>query len=108
MLQKEEPEVISSYHQLTLKRYHRRHHLVMMITFIVTWAPFIVTYFLPLIGILEKQGVKTTDVLPILTLKLGCTIMNPLVYVFQESEVRNHYNSKCLTSVTYLKHQVIE
>ena len=104
MFQKEEPEVISSYHQLTLKRYHRRHHLVMMITFIVTWAPFIVTYFLPLVGILEKRNVRTSDVLPILTLKLGCTIMNPLVYVFQESEVRNSYNLKYLASVTCFSH----
>ena len=76
----------------------------MMITFIVTWAPFIVTYFLPLVGILEKQSVKPTDVLPILTLKLGCTIMNPLVYVFQESEVRNSYDLKNFVSVTCLSH----
>ena len=75
----------------------------MMITFIVTWAPFMVTYFLPLVGILEKQSVKTSDVLPILTLKLGCTIMNPLVYVFQESEVRSSNNSKYFATVTCLK-----
>ena len=76
----------------------------MMITFIVTWAPFMVTYFLPLVGILEKQSVKTSDVLPILTLKLGCTIMNPLVYVFQESEVRSSNNSKYFATVTCLSH----
>ena len=74
----------------------------MMITFLVTWAPFIVAYFLPLVGILEKRNVKTSDVLPILTLKLGCTIMNPLVYVFQESEVRSSNNSKYFATVTHL------
>ena len=60
----------------------------MLLTFIVTWAPFVVVYFLPLLGIIEKGNVKTSDVLPVLTIKLGCTIMNPLVYVFQEPEVR--------------------
>ena len=60
----------------------------MLLTFIVTWAPFVVVYFLPLLGIIEKGNVKTSDLLPVLTIKLGCTIMNPLVYVFQEPEVR--------------------
>ena len=60
----------------------------MLLTFIVTWAPFVVVYFLPLLGIIEKGNVKTSDVLPVLTIKLGCTIMNPLVYVFQEPEAR--------------------
>ena len=60
----------------------------MLLTFIVTWAPFVVVYFLPLLGIIEKGNVKTSDVLPVLTIKLGCTMMNPLVYVFQEPEVR--------------------
>ena len=60
----------------------------MLLTFIVTWAPFVVVYFLPLLGIIDKGNVKTSDVLPVLTIKLGCTIMNPLVYVFQEPVVR--------------------
>ena len=61
----------------------------MMLTFILTWSPFVVVYFLPLIGVIKKESVTTSDVVPVLTIKLGCTIMNPLVYVFQEPEVRN-------------------
>ena len=60
----------------------------MLLTFIVTWSPFVVAYLLPLLGIIEKGNVKTSDVLPVLAIKLGCAIMNPLVYVFQEPEVR--------------------
>ena len=58
----------------------------MILAYLISWAPFGWVYFLPLLGIKEKGVVKTTDVLPVLSVKIGCAIINPLVYTFQKSE----------------------
>ena len=59
----------------------------MVLAFVVCWVPFGWMYFLPLAGLEEKGTLKTTAIIPLLFVKLGCTIMNPLVYSFDNIEV---------------------
>merc|ERR1711899_561586 len=67
----------------------QRENLLMIIAFLICWAPFGWVYTIPLLGINETQSSKTTvtsDALPLLTVKLGCAIINPLVYGYENSE----------------------
>ena len=72
----------------------QRENLLMIIAFLICWAPFGWVYTIPLLGINETQSSKTTvtsDALPLLTVKLGCAIINPLVYGYENSEVNKKY-----------------
>ena len=63
--------------------------LLMTVSFFISWAPFAWLYLVPLFGIQEKGPARTIDVIPLLIVRLGSAIINPLVYVFGNSEVRN-------------------
>ena len=62
----------------------------MIIAFLICWAPFGWVYSIPLLGIHGKESERnavTSDALPLLMVKFGCAIINPLVYGFENSEV---------------------
>ncbi len=61
--------------------------LLMTISFLISWAPFTLVYLLPLFRTKDVDPSKASDVLPLITAKLGSAIINPLVYVFGNSEV---------------------
>ena len=65
------------------------HRIVLMtVSFLISWAPFSFAYLLPLLGIRETGPTKSTDVIPLMTAKIGSALINPLVYVFGNAEVR--------------------
>ena len=64
--------------------------LFMTLSFLGAWSPFGCLYAVPLLGIQEKRGpVKIINALPVLILKLVSAIINPLLYKFENSEVRS-------------------
>ena len=74
--------------QPLLEQYRQRENLVMVLAFLICWAPFGVMYLLPLTGIQDRKSFEITDVFPLLSAKFGCCIINPLVYSFENLEVR--------------------
>ena len=62
--------------------------LLMTLSFVISWGPFCWMYCAPLMVFKEKGPARSTDVLPLLSVKLGCAIINPLVYGFENIEVR--------------------
>ena len=60
----------------------------MVLAFLICWAPFGAMYLLPLTGIQERKSFEVTDVFPLLSAKFGCCIINPLVYSFENLEVK--------------------
>ena len=78
-----------------LNECRRRENLLMIIAFLISWVPFGWVYSIPLLGIHGKneRTTVTSDALPLLTVKFGCAIINPLVYGYENSEV-NH-NEQC-------------
>ena len=72
----------------------KRESMVMILAFFICWAPFGWIYTIPLLGVKEGQeeskSSTTSHVLPLLTVKFGCAILNPLVYGFENTQV-----SKC-------------
>ena len=74
--------------QLERYPYHRTEHVVMLIGFVICWAPFTLIYIPALIGTKEKLFQNTViDVLPLMMVKLVCAIINPVVYVFEKYDV---------------------
>ena len=67
--------------------------LLMTLSFLISWAPFTWVYLLPLFRTQDGDPSKASDVLPLITAKLGSSIINPLVYVFGNSEVSTEYTS---------------
>ena len=61
----------------------------MVLAFLICWAPFGVMYLLSLTGVQDKRPIEVTDVFPLLSAKFGCGIINPLVYSFENLEVRS-------------------
>ena len=61
--------------------------LLMTLSFLISWAPFAWVYLFPLFRTQDVDPSKASDVLPLITAKLGSSIINPLVYVFGNSEV---------------------
>ena len=66
----------------------------MIIAFLISWVPFGWVYSIPLLGIHEndEKSTVTSDALPLLTVKFGCAIINPLVYGYENSEVKTLNN----------------
>ena len=64
----------------------------MTLAFIVCWAPLGVLYCVPIQSIIKTEA-RRSNILPLLTVKFGCAIINPLVYVFENNEVSyvKHY-----------------
>ena len=64
----------------------------MIIAFLICWAPFGWVYSIPLLDLPERETSRvtvTSDVLPLLTVKFGCAVINPLVYGYENSEVKS-------------------
>ena len=75
-----------------LNQCRQRENLLMILAFLICWAPFGVVYSIPLFELGEKETSKSTvisDVLPLLAVKFGCAIINPLVYGYENSEVKS-------------------
>ena len=72
-----------------LNECRRRENLLMIIAFLISWVPFGWVYSIPLLGIHrnDERTTVTSDALPLLTVKFGCAIINPLVYGYENSEV---------------------
>ena len=61
--------------------------LLMTLSFLISWGPFAWVYLVPLFRTQDVDLSKASHVLPLITAKLGSSIINPLVYVFGNSEV---------------------
>ena len=60
--------------------------ILMTLAFVVCWAPLGVLYCVPIQSMIKKEA-RRSNILPLLTVKFGCAIINPLVYVFENTEV---------------------
>merc|ERR1712218_581774 len=70
----------------------------MTICFFISWGPFALVYVMRLSS-QENTGLsKLTDVLPLLTAKFVSAIINPLVYVFGNSEFMKDANKSSVMS----------
>ena len=68
----------------------KRESMVMILAFFICWAPFGWIYTIPFLGVKQNEESTfstTSHVLPLLTVKFGCAILNPLVYGFENSQV---------------------
>ena len=59
----------------------------MTLAFLICWAPFAWIYIVKLIGMRDIDSRTIYDMLPLLCVKLGCTVINPIVYVFEKKKV---------------------
>ena len=60
----------------------------MMCAFMLCWAPFAWIYIVKLLGLRNIDSRNIYDMLPLLCVKLGCSVINPIVYVFEKAEVK--------------------
>ena len=58
----------------------------MTFAFFICWGPLGVVYCAPLLT--DTMDTTTPNILPLLTVKFGCAIINPLVYAFENHGVR--------------------
>ena len=80
---REEDSTLSS----RLRRENReKDALLMTFAFLVSWAPLGLVYCTPLLGFVDKDSI-TSNILPLLGIKFGCAVFNPLVYIFENSKV---------------------
>ena len=87
-----------------LNECRRRENLLMIISFLISWVPFGWVYSIPLLGIhgKDERTTVTSDALPLLTVKFGCAIINPLVYGYENSEVKNVQQCYKISSKTFI------
>ena len=74
------------------KKCRKRETLLMTLAFFISWGPLGVVYCAPLLTIVGTETMNP-NILPLLTVKFGCAIINPLVYAYENHEVRmvNYY-----------------
>ena len=65
--------------------------ILMTICFFISWGPYACVYLIPLFSHQNKGPSNIVNVLPLLVAKFGSAVINPLVYVFGNSEVRKTY-----------------
>ena len=53
----------------------------------ICWAPFGLVYLVKLLGFRTKKSNNAFDVLPLLCVKMGCAVINPIVYAFENTKV---------------------
>ena len=75
-------------HQPFWKQYREKQIIVMTLAFLICWAPFAWIYIVKLLGMRDIDSRTIYDMLPLLCVKLGCTVINPIVYVFEKKRVR--------------------
>ena len=76
----------------------------MILGFIISWGPFAWIYIPTVFGFSEKPTRNTNDLVPLLMVKLGCALINPIVYVFEDYEVHMtypHVRLNCLFQSIY-------
>ena len=61
--------------------------LLAVLAFLICWLPFGWVYSIPLLGIKDNDPTTTPNVIPLLMVKFGCAMVNPLTYGFENSEV---------------------
>ena len=66
----------------------------MTLAFLICWAPFAWIYIVKLLGMRDIDSRTIYDMLPLLCVKIGCTVINPIVYVFEKKKVRLSYSHK--------------
>ena len=66
----------------------------MTLAFLICWAPFAWIYIVKLLGMRDIDSRTIYDMLPLLCVKLGCTVINPIVYVFEKKKVRLSHTHK--------------
>ena len=71
-----------------LKQSLEKEALLIILAFLISWAPFGLTYMTYLVGIDENDTERDSNVIPLLTVKFGSAMINPLVYNFENSEVK--------------------
>ena len=79
-------------HQPFWKQYREKQIIVMSLAFLICWAPFAWIYIVKLLGMRDIDSRTIYDMLPLLCVKLGCTVINPIVYVFEKKKVRLSQN----------------
>ena len=78
---------------------HRhRQILLMALSFVFCWAPFGWVYLVKLIGIRDIDSRARSDMVPLLCVKLGSAVINPLIYVFENTKVRSMMKGQVLTT----------
>ena len=88
-------------HQPFWKQYREKQIIVMSLAFLICWAPFAWIYIVKLLGMRDIDSRTIYDMLPLLCVKLGCTVINPIVYVFEKKRVRCK-NTQNLSNIFYL------
>ena len=86
-LQRRQSASVLTIPQRTINQYHRREHLIMILGFLLCWVPFAWLYVPVVLGLKDKPERKSSDVLPLLMVKFGCSIINPIIYKFEKYEV---------------------
>ena len=76
--------------EMNIWNMHRhRQILLMALSFVFCWAPFGWVYLVKLIGIRDIDSRARSDMVPLLCVKLGSAVINPLIYVFENTKVRS-------------------
>ena len=90
--------------EMTIWNMHRhRQILLMALSFVFCWAPFGWVYLVKLIGIRDIDSRARSDMVPLLCVKLGSAVINPLIYVFENTKVRSMMKDPLLTIFIILK-----
>ena len=84
--------------EMNIWNMHRhRQILLMALSFVFCWAPFGWVYLVKLIGIRDIDSRARSDMVPLLCVKLGSAVINPLIYVFENTKVRSMMKDPLLT-----------
>ena len=60
---------------------------MMLLSFMITWSPFGWLYFEKLLGFRAKNSISRSDMISLLSVKMGCGVINPLLYGFENPKV---------------------
>ena len=73
----------------------------MLLSFMISWSPFGWLYFEKLLGVRAKNSMSRSDMISLLSVKLGCGVINPLLYGFESLKVLkiNNFFAKTLLSI---------
>ena len=66
---------------------HKRKVMMMVLAFVMSWMPFVLIYFTKLFGMRNADSKTFADIFPLFCVKLGSTIINPMIYRFERRRV---------------------
>ena len=72
----------------------------MLLSFMMSWSPFGWLYFEKLLGFRAKNSMSRSDMISLLSVKLGCGVINPLLYGFENPKV---FKNLCLPNNKHIK-----